>query len=194
MLLGIMGQKRVGKDTAHFLLKQQYPEIQRIAFADKMKESLAALLGINLSQLNELKLNSRAKFTLVVPSEERFNFKPIHIEMTMRELLQRYGTESHRDVFGRRFWVDMTLPSTFNHQDQFFVVTDVRFPEEIDRIRELGGHIIKIVRDQKMDVDNHSSENSLNDYDFLINNNFGLHFFKDELIKVVKFIKDDYSV
>ena len=31
--------------------------------------------------------------------------------MTFREFLQRYGTEAHRDVFGKDFWLEYTLPA-----------------------------------------------------------------------------------
>lgn len=83
-----------------------------------------------------------------------------------RQYLQWYGTEAHRQVFETDFWVDALLPRpAFEEFGKDFknaasemllknrfpdvdvvAVTDVRFPNEAQRILELGGDVIRIWR------------------------------------------------
>jgi hypothetical protein len=115
--------------------------------------------------------------------------------ITGRTALQRYGTEGHRGVFGDDFWVDALLPRNPNWPQNFHapldfsseppeicVVSDVRFENEAQRIRDLGGEIFKIDRDLGT-RDGHASEAGLPDrlIDHVINNNSGLPQFESEV-------------
>ena len=151
MLIGMTGGLRVGKDTAFKLIQEEHPSVKRIAFADKMKESAAAILDISVAELNHLKSHPKVKLSLYDP------LSTVSVSLSMRQFLQRYGTEAHRDIFGNNFWVDMSLPRDFSHDNDIVIVTDVRFEEEIKRIRELDGYIIKISRDDRHSVDSHIS-------------------------------------
>jgi hypothetical protein len=112
--------------------------------------------------------------------------------ITGRQALQRFGTECHRDIFGINFWTDALLPLDgtmtdfpdgiekegrvrpswpFRFRGPLVVeppdvafVTDTRFPNEAERIRELGGKVWKIVRTPVSEnEDPHSSEIPLPD-------------------------------
>lgn len=63
---------------------------------------------------------------------------------TPREALQKIGTEVGRDIFDKDFWVH----SLENRIDmtQNYVITDVRFPNEIEWIRKNNGIIVEIQR------------------------------------------------
>lgn len=124
-----------------------------------------------------------------------------------RVALQRYGTEGHRDVFGENFWVDALLPTELRppaglqeHEHglsvpiwplnfrgplsadppDIAVITDVRFPNEAERIRDLGGQVWEIWRDYLHD-DTHSSEKRLPKdlIDRTVFNNSSLNDFRD---------------
>lgn len=97
-------------------------------------------------------------------------------EVTGREALQRYGTEMHRDTFGQDFWVDQVLPGRPARGLQrenvlaekypgadVLVITDVRFPNEAERVRDFGGVIFEVVRPtlDAQDTDTHASETPL---------------------------------
>lgn len=76
--------------------------------------------------------------------DEIFIDKPPHI----RRELQLEGTERGRMVYGDDIWciVAMEWMSLFNTQwgiDKF-VISDVRFPNELEFIRKMGGRIFKI--------------------------------------------------
>jgi len=55
MIIGLHGSKRSGKDTAYEFIKSEYNHAVRLAFADKIKESLAALFGVSIREINTLK-------------------------------------------------------------------------------------------------------------------------------------------
>jgi hypothetical protein len=64
MLIGLTGQAGSGKDTIYERVKFKYPNAERIAFADKLKESAAALLGVTYEQLNNWKNDSKIRLVV----------------------------------------------------------------------------------------------------------------------------------
>ena len=150
MIIGLSGFKGSGKDTvAAYLMKEH--EFERKAFADPLKESVAALFDIPFSEVDKLK-NSDSAVTLDI--DNRYH------SVSFRQFLQRYGTESHRGVFGEDFWLEYTLPSNGSYYGRKIVVTDVRFENEATRIKELGGQIWFINRTtDRSSFDPHASEN-----------------------------------
>lgn len=96
-----------------------------------------------------------------------------------RMALQRYGTEGHREVFGDDFWVDALLPEDSSWAMNFIsrmdemqmfggfeppeicVVSDVRYENEAERIRKLGGQVWEIIRPGLESSDDHASEAGL---------------------------------
>lgn len=139
------GLKQSGKDTVAAYLMKTYG-FERRAFADPLKRSLAALFDIPFTDIEKLKTNTRMGVGIGTQSQANY-IQPHYKSLTFRELLQRYGTESHRDIFGEDFWVDITLPNApARYLGRNVVITDLRFKNESRRIRELGGKIVKITR------------------------------------------------
>ena len=64
---------------------------------------------------------------------------------TPREALQKMGTEVGRDIFHEDFWV-FQLEKRISYHDDAIVITDVRFPNEIEWIRSIGGKVYEIQR------------------------------------------------
>ena len=154
MLIGLHGKAGSGKDTVFERAlvmgeRMGLTQPKRMAFADKLKQSVANLFDITVEQVEQLKLTGgEGAFTVLG--------KP----MSMRVLLQRYGTEAHREVFGDNFWVDALLPQGYWHDGHVIFVTDVRFPNEAQRIRQLGGQVYRIQADSELDgaAAGHASE------------------------------------
>jgi hypothetical protein len=67
-------------------------------------------------------------------------------DFTPRYALQLMGTEVGRDVFHKDFWVIKLKKYINDNPDQNFVITDVRFENEIDFIHSLNGTLIEIER------------------------------------------------
>lgn len=141
MIVGLHGRIGAGKNEAAIRLALLAPVVE-VSFARKLKESAAAVLGCTVADLEAWKNNPAA--SVVVFS----GMRPLDGKgQTVRSFLQRYGTEGHRDVFGPDFWLDAALPIETDgwYDDRLYVVTDVRFPNEAARIRDLGGTVVGLL-------------------------------------------------
>jgi hypothetical protein len=106
-----------------------------------------------------------------------------------RVLLQTYGTDIARKRFDDQFWVK-TMAKRINNDTKtdVIIVTDVRFPNELEDIHDFidGWRIIPIRIERNIPRDaliqEHASETALDDYrfwEFIIDNNGTLEEFKD---------------
>jgi Deoxynucleotide monophosphate kinase len=154
MIIGLTGLKGSGKDTIAAHLIKSYG-FERRAFADKLKESAAALLKLDPSHFEVLKNSPDILFA--IGSFKQDGMFEMIVNQSTREFLQRYGTESHRDVFGQDFWVNQLLPMDGFYTDRNIVITDVRFVNEAERIHALKGYVVRVVRTLFND-DAHTSE------------------------------------
>jgi hypothetical protein len=176
MIIGLTGLRGSGKDTVGAYLVKQYG-FERRAFADSLKQSVAALLDVDASRLDEWKNDPDVQVAVVRKfySDQQLGdgVEDLYVtdHQTMRSFLQRYGTESHRDVFGNDFWVDQLLPVGGYYAGRAICVTDCRFANEYERIIELGGHVANVVRPGLDLKDPHRSEDQswLSDHYQLVN-------------------------
>jgi hypothetical protein len=110
------------------------------------------------------------------------------IKMTPRLLLQLLGTECGRDIIHPNIWCNslMSEYKGFQHPQlaevtigpvvEFpnWVITDVRFPNEVKCIKDRGGVIIRVERDETNIPSKHLSETALDhygDFDYVLYNN-----------------------
>ena len=129
-LIGITGRAGSGKDTAgtHLMMEHGF---HRMAFADPLKEAIAALFGLDVMALHD--------------RETKDEYDP-HWGITRRAMMQRVA-DAIRGEFGQEHfihrWLNSYLPlSLSNH----VVVTDVRTDQEAMAIHRMGGHVILIER------------------------------------------------
>ena len=120
LIIGICGFKGHGKDTAAMVLQQRF-KFARLAFADGVKKLVAEALHIPLWYLHD----SVKKEELHIPSGK-----------TYRQWMQLMGTEVGRNIWGdtwTNWWKDeIAARNDLNR----VVVTDMRFFNEFDMIRE----------------------------------------------------------
>jgi hypothetical protein len=167
VIIGLHGKMGAGKNEAakRLALLSKLPVIE-VSYAAKLKESAAAVLGCTVEDLERWKNDPDAGVLVNVHGDP-------YVFQTVRSFLQRYGTEGHRDVFGEDFWLDAALPLypqglSSPYRRSLYAVTDVRFQNEADRIRELGGIVVKVVGPTS-DTGSHVSEREL-DCDYSIDN------------------------
>lgn len=163
-LIGICGHAGSGKDTIGFYLKENHDNTYKLAFADPLKEAVAAMFGIDLDVLYD----SETK-------EALSNFWGV----SPRQMAQFFGTEMVRETIpklipevGNNFWVHRMVQRLIGAEhtvpydsDDIVVITDVRFQNEYDWIISQGGIIIHLTRegaDGTVGIPGHSSEGSLN--------------------------------
>lgn len=218
MLIGISAKKQCGKDTVctiieaidvyyntrfipstglHEFVNQYLSESKpnslgilkgrtttwcRKSFAEKLRCCLYIITGDN----RIFALDDETKNSLSNIKDAEGNY------YTIRQLLQKFGTEVGRNI-SPNLWVDALMndyiEAKSNGYEEDWIVTDVRFENEAEAIRENGGILIRLNRNTGFN-DQHSSETALDDYknfDLIIDNNGTL----DELIdKVYNFMKE----
>lgn len=163
MVIGLHGKMGAGKnECARRLALLSELSVVEVSFAWKLKQSFAALFDIPTPVLESWKNDRDVTVTI---SRETWGATDAVTSQTVRSALQRYGTEAHRDIFGADFWLDAALPyrdtpRDNGYQDALYVVTDVRFPNEAQRVRELGGTVVEVVGPDT-DTGSHASEQPL---------------------------------
>ncbi len=169
MLVGLCGPMQSGKDTAaqHFVNTLNFG--QR-AFKDKMVEVVCALFDIKPEQYEKFKLEATILLDIQETYDHPYSIGSILSETTGRQFLERLGTEVGRNMFGYDFWVDRTMQGVRGWDN--IVFSDVRFPNEAEAIKDLGGCIIEILRKGTDYDDSHESRMRLpeNCIDFTVYN------------------------
>ena len=191
MIIGLTGYKGVGKDTvAAYLMKEH--GFERKAFADPLKQSVAALFNIPFSKVDQLKMDENCRI-IVWQGPQLHPLR--HADISMREFLQRYGTEAHRDTFGDDFWLDYTLPCAGFYPGRAIVVTDVRFANEAARIRDLGGTVVRVIRENAAPGEQtpHRSELQDFDWDYIVQNDGTLRQLYDNVEELLSVVIDRIS-
>lgn len=168
-LIGLSGVARSGKDTlADHLVAGGYT---KLAFAEPMRE---ALFRLNPTiEVGSFKLAKLATAVNVWGWEELKSISP-----DIRVLMQRMGTEVGREMFGEDFWVEQTMKRVHEVEGNC-VVSDVRYLNEAQAIRDDGGFIIRIERHGVEAANGHASEQGMEDfeYDLVLRNDGSLQEF-----------------
>lgn len=180
-LIGLTGKMGAGKDEVFKRLQLLYGEhlYRRASFADPLKKSAAALFGVSAEVLDAWKNEPTLRVTVL---DVKGAGRDLGRSFSVREILQRYGTEAHRDVFGEDFWVDVAMNDLEKQRGKdamlrvgpyTYVFTDVRFENEARAIERAGGMIVR-VNGVDEDTGDHASEAGLPDnfVDFELDNSF----------------------
>ena len=140
-VIGLVGFIGSGKGTAGDILSEM--GYAKESFAKGVKDTASVMFGWDRKLLEGDTEESR-KWRETPDKYWSFKFGR---DFTPREALQKMGTEVGRDVFHKDFWV-FELENRLMFHDTPVVVTDVRFPNEIDWIHSIGGKVIEIQRDK----------------------------------------------
>lgn len=210
MIIGINGKIGSGKDTVGLIIQYLTDELNKanpkeftewvdggfhisdwkiMKFAGKLKLIASILTGATLKQLEDQDFKKR-------------EMSP-EWGITYRELLQKLGTEAMRNGLHENVWVNALFADykiaypregiTYSEQDlPNWIITDMRFPNEMDVIKAKGGITIRVNRFYNNNIkiptitDNgakyfieadgipeHPSETALDDhkFDYVIDNN-----------------------
>lgn len=152
MIIGVTGKARCGKDTMveQYLKRPDHPLAQRLAFADGVKHSAAAIFREPIGKFYGNKEEISEQWGI-----------------SYREILQKLGTDFARNMINKDFWVKwldsklQTIPSSI----ELVFVPDVRFDNEVDWIHSNGGRVIEVIRGVHSALGatekQHSSENGI---------------------------------
>lgn len=138
MFVGVVGFIGSGKGAVGDILSKL--NFEKISFASHLKDVTSVMFGWDRKLLEGDTVESR-KFREDV---DPFWSKKLNREFTPRLALQLMGTEVGRNVFGADLWIH-ALENKID-KDENYVITDVRFQNEIDWIRNQKGILIEIRR------------------------------------------------
>lgn len=145
MIYGICGFQGAGKDTLAAILIQKHGFI-KLAFASKVKDVAALVFSWDRKMLEGDTIASRTWREQV---DEEWSER-LGKTITPRLMLQKIGTESFRNVISEDIWIAVLEFEierlTKNDPNVNIVITDCRFPNEIDIIKKYNGKIIHIHR------------------------------------------------
>ena len=180
-------------------------------FAGKLKQIASLMTGIPMEKFEDQEF----KKTYLGEEWDYYPIKfydidePVYgkekVQMTVRELLQKLCTEAIRDSLHTNAWVNALFSDYLYAPDgeplQNWIITDTRFPNEAQAIKDRGGIIVRVNRNVPIYDNNgniksferqylgvHPSETSLDnwEFDYVLENNGSI----DELIeKVDKMLK-----
>lgn len=185
MIIGVSGYSGSGKDTVgaiiqylHCFNTENHPieevcknyqenewwleeqsdwEIRK--FAGKLKDIASHLTGIDIEDFEDqdFKKTNLGREWWTVCDE---GWQP----MTVRDFLQKLGTDALRNGLHQNVWVNALMADYT--EDSNWVITDTRFVNEALAIKEKGGIIIRIDRPGVKAINNHPSETALDNWNF----------------------------
>jgi hypothetical protein len=189
MIIGIAGYSGSGKDEVCSKIQHLDGDSnwQRKKWAGKLKQIASILTGISENMFEDIEFK---KSTLGI----EWNYNDLgkiggkkNQPLTVRELLQKIGTDALRDGLHPNVWVNALMAEyvcdccneypcdTINHKDtgqdigyQYpnWIITDTRFPNEAQAIKDAGGIVIRVDRLQISPINTHYSEIALDGWDF----------------------------
>lgn len=165
-------------------------------FARKLKETASLLTGIPVEKFEDQDFKNTflddswnkevfENKTSLDKDNNAYN-KSIVKPMTVRELLQILGTDALRNNLHPDTWVNALMCYYIKSNDKLirttedlleeweegeypnWIITDMRFPNEMQAVKANGGITIRVVRpdDKKISLDLHPSETALDDAEF----------------------------
>jgi hypothetical protein len=141
MIIGICGFIGSGKDTvADYLVN--FHEFRRESFANTLKDAVAAVFGWDRTMLEGRTKEAREWREQVDPWWAERLAMPT---LTPRWVLQYWGTEVCRRSFHDDIWI-ASLENKLRMSKDNVVISDCRFPNEIQSIRDAGGKIVWVQR------------------------------------------------
>ena len=143
MIVGLLGFIGSGKGTAGEILNEM--GFTPISFAAGVKDVAAEMFDWPRELLEGNTEESRQW------REKPDNFwtKEFGYEFTPRYALQLMGTEVGREIFHKNFWVIKMKRIIQKNPNTNYVVTDVRFQNEIKFIQQMNGILIELQRGVK---------------------------------------------
>ena len=211
-IISISGKMGSGKDTAgsiiQDLLEENVGPVWNIKkFASGVKELASIILDVPVEKFENQKFKES-----YLPSEwntyravfsDRSDFHGWEVvtnQMTVREFLQKLGTDAMRNGLHTNVWVNMLMneykkfqkmvPDAQSHFPRW-IITDTRFPNEYEALKEKNALFIKIER-PGIELNNHPSETSLDNHEFnyVIENSGDIYQLQSKIREIL--IMEDY--
>lgn len=202
LVVGLVGFKGSGKDTAANVFVSR--GFTKDSFAAPLKDAVAQIFSWDRELIEGATEASRAWREIPDP----YWSAAFGCDVMPRVVLQKFGTESMRDVFHDDIWVKSLMRRIQTSSRQKFVVSDVRFENEVQAIQELGGIIVRIRRGDEptwfltAEQANRGNQDAIQtminlnvhrsewdwigcEFDYVIENNETIHAFQQKVLQIL---------
>jgi hypothetical protein len=159
IIIGVSGKIQSGKSTFVDHLRTKLPGSEIIRFADSLKQIILDCFippKMNLNAPEDLDLDEVKNMELPCGK-------------TIRELLQIIGTDWFRHTW-EDCWINAykkKVKRMYSCVSTVILTPDVRFPNEIKSIQQMGGIVVRLLRNPFGSLDQHESETALDYLDEL---------------------------
>lgn len=162
-IIGISGKIGSGKTTLCKFLKDYAAQVgvnaEEVSFADPIKHTVASVFGVNIVDCY---------------TQEGKNKKIEGFDITVGQALQIVGA-TLRDAIDKDIWVKAAMKAiNYQASTNIVIISDVRFPNEVEAIRKAGGFVVRLVGDpmgvranSNRDL-THESETALDNYQWTL--------------------------
>lgn len=181
-----------------FLSELVWPHVKMYSFADVLKEISMSLFGLTDEQCygsneqkntyTKLKWADMPTLNWDTPHKRKLAYNQVKAlgfslsetwspddYMTAREVMQYFGTEICRKMYNNT-WSHSTVNRIQAEGAGIGIITDCRFPNEVEAVKDAGGVVIRLTR-SVYSQDEHYSEKALdkevydwNNFDAVIDN------------------------
>jgi hypothetical protein len=188
MIIGLVGFIGAGKGTVRDILVREHG-YHGFAFADALKDAVSTIFTWPRGLLEGDSNASRAFRERIDPWWSH----KLSYEVTPRLILQKMGTEACRHGIADNIWIAALEKRIHGYED--VVISDCRFPNELDFVRSAGGVIVRVKRGEEPSLEEqmkmHISETAWNYVvpDYVIDNDGTLQELKDK-IKLVLTVEE----
>ena len=143
MILGVTGLIGSGKDTiADYLCT--FHGFKRLSFAASLKDAVSSVFGWDRELLEGSTKTSREWRE----QTDTWWSTRLQMEITPRRVLQYWGTEVFRNHFHTDIWV-ASVENKLRQSTDNIVITDCRFANEVNAIKQAGGVTARVERGDK---------------------------------------------
>ena len=199
MIIGINGYAGSGKDTVGTIIQYLQTTPSNVSLEDvldfplthqwwleeasgwevkkwagKLKAIASMLTGINQEKFEDQefkKTNLDTQWDCNPPGKVGTVYRQ---PMTVRDFLQKLGTDAIRDGLHTNAWVNALMADykkiDYNDDEQpeypNWIITDTRFPNEAQAIKDAGGIVIRVDRPGVKPINDHPSEVGLDSWKF----------------------------
>jgi len=130
MLIGLAGGVGVGKTSIAREL-ERHSDFIIMSYAQPLKAALTALTGLPMEFFTEIELKE----------------KPLEFGKSPRQMMQLMGTEFVRAMVSEDFWTWRMRQRIESREGCHIIIDDVRFNNEADLVRKMGGRVVHLFRD-----------------------------------------------
>jgi hypothetical protein len=186
MIVGINGVSESGKDSIGQICINHW-NCKRLAFADRMKECALAIdpwIPIDPALVDYIE--TRGQIVRLSVMVSKLGWDEAKKNPEVRRFLQRLGTDAGRNILAEDLWVRQLTPLIKARPSQHFVITDVRFLNEAEMIRNRGGVVVRVTRPGYGPAQGHISDvHDQSLWDEIIHNNGTLEELEETTVAIL---------